>query len=354
MVKNGLCMGGIGMKAIIIEKPQKLTIADREIPVITNPDELLIKVMYGGICGSDIGIYKGTNSFVTYPRVIGHEFGGEVVEVGAGVKEFKPGDKVAIDPVCSCGKCYACTHNRHNVCRNVEVIGVHRDGGFAEYVVIHKSLVYKIDTTKIPAMYMCLVEPYSIGMEVNYRADISKGDRVLVMGSGPIGLSVMEIAKLRGAQVIMTDLIDSRLERAKNMGADRTLNVLREDVKEAILDLTDGEGIPVVVDTVCSVDSFPLALDLASPAGRVVVLGTNNKPSQVVQGIITKKELNIVGSRLNNYHFREVIDCFEEGKLKPQMMVSDVFNFLQVEDAIKLIMEYPEKVCKVILDFTQV
>lgn len=339
------------MKAIVVDEPFKIRIAEVAKPVISAPDQVLIKVICGGICGSDIGIYNGTNSLATYPRIIGHEFGGEVVEVGSAVKNVKVGDKVAVDPVNSCGKCYACTHGRHNVCNTVEVTGVHRDGGFAEYVVAPEASVYKIDTTKVPEDLLCMVEPYSIGMEVSYRGQITKGDKVLVMGSGPIGIAVMQVAKSKGAEVMMTDLLDKRLERAKDMGADRTVNVSKEDLKQAVLDFTDGEGMPVVVDTVCSVNSLPQAIDLTCPAGRVVTLGLVNKPSAIAQVDFTKKELDVVGSRLNNYRFKEVIEGFESGVLTPEKMRSKSFPFTEVEEAIKSIKEHPEDVCKVVLKF---
>jgi len=339
------------MKAIIVDKSYELRIADVENPHISSQNEVLIKVICGGICGSDIGIYTGKNSLATYPRIIGHEFGGEVVEIGSRVKHVKIGDKVAVDPVRSCGHCYACTHGRHNVCNNLEVVGVHRDGGFAQYVVAPENNVHKIDTTKVSEDLICLVEPYSIGMQVNYRAWIKENEKVLIMGSGPIGVAIMQVAKSRGALVMMTDLIDERLKRAKNMGANCTINVSKTDLKQAVLDFSDGEGMPVVVDTVCSVDSLPQALDLACPAGRVVTLGLGNKASQIPQVAITKKEIDIIGSRLNNHRFTEVISGFESGIFTPEEMRSSSFPFTEIEKAINLIQQYPEQVCKVTLSF---
>ena len=342
---------GEAMKAIVVSKPYEIKIADVEDPQIKSPDEVLIKVKNGGICGSDIGIYTGENSLATYPRIIGHEFGGEVIEVGPGVTRVKVGDKVAVDPVRSCGNCYACKNNRHNVCKSVKVTGVHLDGGFAQYVVAPENAVYKVDTTKISEDLLCLVEPYSIGMQVNYRGRISENDKVLVMGSGPIGIAVMQVAKYKGASVIITDIVDQRLERAKDMGADRTVNVLKEDLNQVVLEYTDGEGMPVVVDTVCSVKSFPQALDLACQAGRVLVLGLTNIPSEVAQVAITKKELDVIGSRLNNHRFAEVIEAFESRALNPEKMRTTTFHFTEIEKAIELIQNHPEQVCKVTLNF---
>lgn len=339
------------MKAVVVEEPYKIKVADVPKPEIKTPDDVLIKVICGGICGSDMGIYKGTNSLATYPRIIGHEYGGIVEEVGSAVTELKPGDYVAVDPVRTCGHCYACTHGRHNVCSTLEVTGVHCDGGFAEYVVAPKHAVYKVDTSKISPELLCMVEPYSIGVQVNYRARVEAGDKVLIMGSGPIGIVIMQVAKARGAKVMMTDLLDKRLARAKDMGADIVINVSNENLEKAVMDFTDGEGMPVVVDTVCTDKSFEQAVSLTCPAGRVVTLGLTNKPSAIAQVSLTKKELDIVGSRLNNYRFPEVIKGFEDGIYTPEKLRTSVYHFTDVEKAMKRLMENPEDECKVTLSF---
>ena len=339
------------MKAVLVDKPFEIRLAEVPKPEIKNPDEVLIRVKYGSICGSDIGIYRGTNSLATYPRLIGHEYGGVVEEVGPGVKHLKVGDAVAVDPVRACGDCYACNTGHHNVCKSVEVTGVHRDGGFAEYVVAPEYASYKIDTSKVPLDVISLVEPYSIGVQVNHRARITKGDKVLVMGSGPIGLCVMQVAKARGASVMMTDLLDSRLERAKAMGADVVINVSNTDLEAAALEFTNGEGMPVIVDSVCIPSSFEQAVRMACPAGRVVTLGLVNKPSAIASVELVKKELDVMGSRLSNYRFPEVIEGFENGSLTPAGIVSSRYSFKDAEAAIKQAVEHPADECKIVLSF---
>ena len=340
------------MKAVIVDKPFEIRIAEVPKPEIKTPDEVLIRVKYGSICGSDVGIYKGTNSLATYPRLIGHEYGGIVEEVGANVKGLKPGDVVAVDPVRACGHCYACRVGRHNVCNTVEVTGVHRDGGFAEYVVAPESAVYKIDTSKVPLDVISLVEPYSIGVQVAHRGHIGAGDKVLVMGSGPIGITVMQVAKARGASVMMTDLFDSRLERAKALGADIVLNVREKDLEKEVMAWTEGEGMPVIVDSVCTPASFEQAVSLTSAAGRVVTLGLVNKPSAIASvQLVKKKELDLVGSRLNNHRFPEVIEGFENGSLTPAGIVSSRYPAAEADTALKHLIEHPEDECKVVLSF---
>ncbi len=338
------------MKAIKVIEPFKVEIVDIPKPIIENDDDVIVKVTSGGICGSDMGIYKGTNSLATYPRIIGHEFGGIVAEVGSNVTNVKVGDKVAVDPVISCGHCYACSIERHNVCSTLEVIGVHRDGGFTEFVKVPANNVHKFNKDFDESL-LGLVEPYTIGVEINQRGQVHKGDKVLIMGSGPIGICAMQVAKRNGAQVMMTDLVKERLDKAKSMGADEIVLVSEENLEERIAAFTDGEGIPVVIDTVCIPSSFEQSVKLACPAGRVVVIGLNGKPSEIVMADITKKELTIVGSRLNRNCFDEVIAGFEDGSLQPEQLMTKAFNYKDIMDAITMIEEHPQEVLKVVLKF---
>ena len=323
------------MKAIKVIEPFKVEIVDVPKPEIKNDDDVIVRITSGGICGSDIGIYNGTNSLATYPRLIGHEFGGIVTETGKNVTSVKAGDKVAVDPVISCGHCYACRIGRHNVCSTLEVMGVHRDGGFAEFV----------------CAFLGLVEPFTIGVEINRRGQITKGDKVLIMGSGPIGIAAMQVAKRNGAEVIMTDLVKERLDKALSMGADEVVLVSEENLEERLLKFTDGEGIPVIVDTVCIPSSFEQSVQLACPAGRIVVLGLKNVPSQITMADITKKELTIAGSRLNNNCFDEVIAGFEDGTLHPEQLMTKSYNYKDIMEALTMITEHPQDVLKLVLKF---
>ena len=338
------------MKAIKVIEPFKVEIVDVPKPVVEKDDDVVIRVTSGGICGSDIGIWNGTNSLATYPRLIGHEFGGIVESVGSAVTHVKPGDQVAVDPVVSCGHCYACRINRHNVCSTLEVMGVHRDGGFAEYVKADAANVH-IFHKQFDESLLGLVEPYTIGVEINNRGQIHEGDKVLIMGAGPIGICAMQVAKRNKAQVIMTDLVAERLAKAKDMGADETVLIPDEDLDSRLAAFTDGEGIPVVVDTVCIPSSFEQAVQLACPAGRVVCIGLKNLPSNICMADITKKELTIVGSRLNNHCFDEVIAGFEDGSLNPEKLMTKAYNYKDITKALDMITEHPQDVLKIVLKF---
>ena len=338
------------MKAIKVIEPFKVEIVDVPKPEIKNDDDVIVRITSGGICGSDIGIYNGTNSLATYPRLIGHEFGGIVTETGKNVTSVKAGDKVAVDPVISCGHCYACRIGRHNVCSTLEVMGVHRDGGFAEFVCAPEANIHKFHKD-FDESFLGLVEPFTLGVEINRRGQITKGDKVLIMGSGPIGIAAMQVAKRNGAEVIMTDLVKERLDKALSMGADEVVLVSEENLEERLLKFTDGEGIPVIVDTVCIPSSFEQSVQLACPAGRIVVLGLKNVPSQITMADITKKELTIAGSRLNNNCFDEVIAGFEDGTLHPEQLMTKSYNYKDIMEALTMITEHPQDVLKLVLKF---
>ena len=338
------------MKAIKVIEPFTVEIVDVPKPESKNDDDVIVRITSGGICGSDIGIYNGTNSLATYPRLIGHEFGGIVTETGKNVTSVKAGDKVAVDPVISCGHCYACRIGRHNVCSTLEVMGVHRDGGFAEFVCAPEANIHKFHKD-FDESFLGLVEPFTIGVEINRRGQITKGDKVLIMGSGPIGIAAMQVAKRNGAEVIMTDLVKERLDKALSMGADEVVLVSEENLEERLLKFTDGEGIPVIVDTVCIPSSFEQSVQLACPAGRIVVLGLKNVPSQITMADITKKELTIAGSRLNNNCFDEVIAGFEDGTLHPEQLMTKSYNYKDIMEALTMITEHPQDVLKLVLKF---
>nr|WP_255542970.1 alcohol dehydrogenase catalytic domain-containing protein [Azospirillum sp. INR13] len=225
----------------------------------------MVRVQRAGICGSDLHIYHGSNPFAVYPRVIGHEFAGTVEAVGDGVGNVAAGDHVVVDPVVSCGRCYACRAGRSNVCANLEVFGVHRDGGFRNHVVVPASNAVKV-RSDLPISIAALAEPLSIAANVLSRTGIAADDTVLVYGAGTVGLTVVQVAKLHGARCIVADLDDKRLERAKEFGADVVLNSSRVSVPDAVRDENDGLGPTVVIDGAGVPALLEEACRLASPA----------------------------------------------------------------------------------------
>lgn len=339
------------MKAVIVHKPFELKIEDIPVPEIENDTDVVIKVAFGGICGSDIGIYTGGNSLAQYPMVIGHEFVGTVEKVGNAVTHVKVGDFVVSDIVNSCGHCYPCRTGHHNVCSNLKVTGVHQQGGFAQYAKSGADNVYKVNTDKIAHKTAVLIEPYAVGVEINTRANVTAGDKVVVFGSGPAGLAAMQVARARGAEVLITDIFEERLALAREMGATKAINVKDVDLKQAVTEFTDNEGAHVVIDAVCSPQSILDALDIVAPSGRFVVLGTGATPSEIPQVAFTKKGINVFGTRLNNKRFPEVMKLFEEGKVTPEKMITHTYKFENIEQAFDVIKNEKNTVCKVLLEW---
>jgi threonine dehydrogenase-like Zn-dependent dehydrogenase len=338
------------MKAARVIAPRNLEICEVPEPEIKSADEVLIKVKTAGICGSDIHIYHGTNPIATYPRVLGHEFAGEIVATGEGITDFMVGAHVVMDPVNGCGHCYPCSIGRPNVCSNIQVRGAHVDGGFQEYVVIPRKSVYKI-SQELPWEEAALVEPFSVSAQVVSRAEITPKDTVFIMGAGPIGLCILQAIKSIGAKCFISELREQRLQRAKEMGADLTINAAVEDVNEVVMAETAAAGVPVVVDTVCLPQTLEQALKLACPAGRVIVMGLTVKPSQISQLEIMKKELDVKGSRLNSNKFPTVIEWFEKKKVKPRMLISHVFHFRDTAAALEKAENHLDETCKIVLKF---
>jgi L-gulonate 5-dehydrogenase len=338
------------MKIGVVEKPGELKIAERDMPKIRAGDDVLVKVKRVGICGSDIHIFHGKNPFATYPRVWGHEFVGEVVETAPGVKAVKKGDRVVVEPIIYCGACYACRQGRGNICENLKVMGVHIDGGCQEYIVVPEAKAHTLPDT-LSWDEAVLIEPFTIGAQAAYRGNIQKGDYVLVMGAGTIGLTVAEMAKLAGGIVIVTDLVDEKLAYAKSRGADYTINSKEVDMMEKVREITGGMGSNVTVDAVCIKKTFEDAVLVTSAAGRVVELSFNEIPSEIAPVNIIKKELTICGSRLQTKRFPVVIDYIKQGKLPLSGFITRKYPVAEMTAAFDYVDKNNASVRKVIISF---
>lgn len=334
----------------MIPEPYKIEFTEVEMEKINKDDEVLIKVKAGGICGSDMHGYHGTSPFIKYPVIPGHEFAGEVVEVGPAVKDIAVGDHVSVDPIVTCGECYACKSGRYNVCSTLEVRGVHRDGGFREYVAIPASSCHKINK-EIPWEVACLVEPFTIASQSLSRGAVSKDDIVYVAGAGPIGLTILLTAKSYGATVIIADIADEKLARARNIGADYIINSKTGSLEAFLEEHEDIEGITLAIDAVGHPSIIEGILPNMMPTGRIVLLGFLKEASSLIQMEVTKRELDIKGSRLSCNKFPVVVDFIEKEMFDPRKIISHKFSFLEVEEAIRTLEETPDETCKVVLEF---
>ncbi|PPA69131.1 zinc-binding alcohol dehydrogenase family protein [Jeotgalibacillus proteolyticus] len=337
------------MKAVKVLEANQLNIIEQPKPVIQNADEVLIKVKRVGICGSDMHIFHGTNPLATYPRVVGHEVAGEVVETGENVKGVKAGDHIVVEPISYCGTCFACRKGRPNVCEKLSVFGVHEDGGMREYIVLPEKQVHVINE-KLSWDEAVLAEPYTIGAQAVWRGNVQAGDTVLIQGSGPIGICILKMALIQGATVFMTDLNDERLQFAKDNGAHHVINVTKDSLKDRLFELTENQGVNIVIDAVCLPSTVEMSLELVTPAGSVVILGFDERPSALPQLPITKKEITIVGSRLQTNQFGKVIELLNTGKLKANGLITHEFPLDRVQEAFNFVENNPEKVRKALIN----
>ncbi|WP_236897114.1 zinc-binding alcohol dehydrogenase family protein [Clostridium beijerinckii] len=338
------------MKTVMINKPNDLQIIEMDKPLITEHDNVLIKMKAAGICGSDVHIYHGQNAAATYPRVIGHEMVGEVVEVGSNITKIKVGDRVIVDQVVNCGECYACRKGRGNVCASLKVRGVHIHGGYREYIAVPESDVYVLPDN-LSYEDAVMIEPATIAVQSCSRAELSKEDTLLILGCGALGSSILKIARLSGATIIAVDVVDEKIEEAKKNGATYGINLLKEDVVARARELTGGYGPTVSIDAACTKDSLATLLELTGNAGRVITMGFSVEPTAVTQFKITAKELDVKGSRLQNKKFQEVLNLVAEGKLDLRNSISHKFNFLDAQKAFDFVDSRDPSIRKIVLTF---
>ncbi len=338
------------MKAIQVVEPGKMELIEVPMPKIKNPKDVLVKIRAFGICGSDVGIFKGKNPFAIYPRIIGHEACGEVYQVGDQVKDLKVGDKVVLEPIEFCGECYACRHERHNVCKDLQVYGVHREGGFCEYLVADRSKWHKVDDN-MSFEHAVVAEPYTIAEQSTSRARVKKGDYVLVTGAGPMGLLITDIATCKGANVIVSEINDRRRNMAKEFGAKYTIDPSKESLKDLVDKISNGEGVNVLIETTGVPQVMEEAVKLLSPASRVVPLAFGSEYIPLDCKTINQKEIEIAGSRLQYEKFDIVCSYLKDKEDLLNKFVTDVFKAEDYQKAFEKFMEKDTSSIKVVLTF---
>lgn len=337
------------MKSIVVTRPGLLAISDEKIPVPT-AHEVRVKVKYAGVCGSDVHIYRGHNPFASYPRVIGHEFFGFIDAVGEAVTSARIGQRVVVDPVISCGRCYSCRMGRPNVCLKLKVLGVHRDGGFSEFVCVPAANAHAVPSG-IPDQHAVLIEPFSVAANMTAQLQPATSDCALIYGAGPMGLALVQVLKkvYQLGTVMVADRIAARLEMAIACGADVVINNLHSSEADYLLGIQCQPTL--IIDAACHPAILSQAIALASPAGRIGIMGFSDQETVIRQKDITSKELSIFSSRLNSARFPQVIDWMAAGKLSPEILISHDMEMAQVEQALALFESKPDSCCKVLLRF---
>lgn len=338
------------MKSIMINKPGDVEIKEVEAPK-PGPGEALLKVLYGGICGSDLGTYRGTFAYVTYPRTPGHELSAEIVEIGENDKGLKAGMVVTCNPYFNCQSCYTCRKGRVNCCTTNETMGVQREGGFAEYITMPIERIY--DGKGLSPKTLALIEPFCISYHGISRADIRPGDKVLIVGAGTIGVLAAMAAKNKGAIVYIADIEEQKLEYAvKEFQLDGAILNRGEDFERLVHQATDGDGFDVTVEAVGLPSTFQNCIDAVTFGGTVVLIGVGKRNLDFNFTMIQKKELSIFGSRnALRKDFEELIDVVKSGNINLDKIVTNTYKMDEAKKAFEDYDKNAGSMLKVLLEF---
>jgi threonine dehydrogenase-like Zn-dependent dehydrogenase len=320
------------MKTVYIKEPGKISVTEASMPV-PGKNEALLKIKYCGICGADVASFTGNQPFTTYPRIPGHEFSAEIAELPFDYNgELKVGDIVTCNPYFNCGSCYSCRRGHYNCCTDNKTMGVQRDGSFCEYITMPTGRIY--NGMGLNAEQLSLIEPFSISYHALDRTVIRRSDRVLIIGAGPIGLFALISAKLKGARVWVADILDGRLEMAKQYGADGIINTKKIKFSDAAADITGGDGFDVCVEACGLPETFLAAIDSAAFAANIILIGNGKKETTFLHSILLKKELNVFGSRNSlEKDFRSLIKIVADGKVDVMKMVSAIYPMDRADEA---------------------
>lgn len=335
------------MKYIVIPEPGKVEVKEMDKPVL-QPGEAILKVLYGGICGSDMGTYKGTFLYASYPRIPGHEFSAEVVEVADNDYGIKPGMIVTANPYFNCGKCYSCRRGFVNCCTSNQTLGAQRDGIFRQYYSMPIERIY--DGKGLDALTLSMIEPFCISYHSVQRTAVKQGDKVLVVGAGPIGLFAVMAAVLKGAEVYVSDVMQSRLDKALSLGAKGIIRTDKEDFAECVKSITNGDGFDVCIECAGLPQTFQNCIDAAAYRGRVGLVGVSKQKLDFAFTQIQTKELDIFGSRnALKKDFVELIDLVRSGKCDVKKIITDVYELENAENAFKEMRDAPSNRLKSVI-----
>ena len=353
------------MKAIYITAPGEVSIRDIPLPV-RKPGEALLKVLYGGICGSDLGSYRGTFAYFDYPRIPGHEFSAEIVEIGENEQGLKPGMVVTCNPYFNCGRCYSCERGLVNACTDNQTMGCQSDGAFREYITMPAGRIY--DGKGLPPKVLAAIEPFCIGYHGVQRAGIHPGDKVLVVGGGTIGVLAANAAKALGGEVYLCDIPAAKEKLAYSQAAfgfaGTIINEGPESMREAVARITGSidirgdareSGFDVCIEAVGLPSTFQTCIDCAAFGGKVVLIGVGKKNLDFNFTMLQKKELNVFGSRnALKKDFLELIDLVRAGRTDLEKIITNVYPFRDAAKAFEDFSSRGGSMLKVVLDFSDI
>jgi len=318
------------MKALVCTTPRQFDYINTEMPASAE-GETLLKIERVGICGTDLHAFEGTLPYFNYPRILGHELAATIVQTKA--VGFTAGDKVTMIPYMHCGNCIACKSGKNNCCVNMCVFGVHIDGGMREFVAVPDHALIKSEGLSLDEL--ALIEPLSIGAHAVKRAAVTKGEFVLIIGAGPIGLGIAQFAKIAGAQVIVVDVNDDRLQFCTtNVGIEHAINPLKQDVMVSLNQITSND-MPTVAH-----------------GGRYVLVGLQKGNISFSHPEFHKREATLMSSRNADVSdFMHVMDCIKNGLVQPANYITHKVTFSEVATQFETWLDPNSKVVKAMVVF---
>ncbi len=315
------------------------------------PGEVLVRMKAAGVCGSDLHFYDGSHPYKNYPRTYGHELAGVIEEADTGkASAAARGDRVVVEPLIPCGTCYACRVGKYNCCSRLKVIGAHVEGGFADFLTVRADKVHRIPDG-IPFDIASVFEPYTIAGQCVKRGQIQLGETVLILGCGAIGLAITDFCRAIGAVIIVADVHEYRLAKAKELGADIIIDSGKEDLVKRVREITNDEGAGIVMEATGVASIMQRTEDLVAPGGRVVIVGLTNEKVAFTGINFTKNEMTILGSRNSTNMFPRVIELVQQKRLHPEKLISHRFKFAEIAEAFRFIAKNLGKVSKAVIQF---
>ncbi|WP_413378145.1 zinc-dependent alcohol dehydrogenase [Alkalihalobacillus sp. 1P02AB] len=339
------------MEAVMIDKERVLRISATPVPVC-RPNEAVIKVYSVGVCATDLHVYQGMqNHRIRFPIIPGHEWSGEVVSVGAEVKTFEVGDRVVGEVTVPCGVCKHCKKGNYNICPSRVECGVFgKNGAAAQYICVPVTSLHKIPPT-LSFDDACLIEPSAIVYRGIEKVGLTPGDKVLVVGAGPIGLLTVAIAKVFGAStVVLVDLQSNRLEIGKELGATDTINISTEDYSKRANEITNGDLFDVIIEASGSVNAVEDLFEFTAPGARVCLLGILSEKANIDMNSIIRKDVEVYGSVGCPNVWEKVIPLVEGGRIPVNKIVTHHYTLYQFEEALLQIENRDPSIIKAIIN----
>ncbi|MFN8490414.1 MAG: zinc-binding alcohol dehydrogenase family protein [Caldilineaceae bacterium] len=340
------------MKIIILDQPGQFRLTATEPPAQPGPGEALVHVRRVGICGTDLHAFRGRQPFFTYPRILGHELGVEIVALGTQTEGLglNVGDVCAVEPYLNCGQCSACRRGKTNCCQKLKVLGVHTDGGMREWITVPAAKLHKAKAATLD--HLALVEMLCIGAHAVRRAQLERGEPVLVIGAGPIGLSTIQFAKLAGANITVMEMSDKRMEFAqRHLGIDQWVDGRQDPIPQ--LQAFHGGDLPTTVfDATGNVNSMNKAFSFVEQGGKLIFVGLVQDTIAFHDPEFHRRETTLFASRnATRADFAHVIQSIDEGKVNldpwithrasPEVLVTEFPNWLDPErGVVKAMLEF--------------